>query len=178
MPDRNRNRCQQKGVREAVAAGRYHEIQNKRVVQQADENGKLKAEPFGKAAAQKITDTNVQGRAQQRWHANREYRYPEDVRCNPDQQGIEDVVIRAWRPWIVCANPPEVCVRFIDSNRLQICADNRQREDEKGGYYQRRLLPDATIDTYCQKGVSNTLNVYELADRRHQRGGDSRRDPT
>jgi hypothetical protein len=56
MPQRNRNRREKESVREAVAAGGYHEIQNERVIDEAKENGELKTEPAGEALAQEIAN--------------------------------------------------------------------------------------------------------------------------
>ena len=147
MPDVDRNGRQQESVREAVAAGGHHEIQNEGIVDQANEDRELKAEPIRNAPAQEIADRYIQGRAQQGWQAYGENGRPESARRKPYQQGIEDVVIRDGRPWRIRADPPEVGGRFVERDGLEAGADNRQEDGEESGDDQRRLLPNAPVYT-------------------------------
>ncbi len=133
---RNRNRRQQKPIRQAVAARGHHEIGNQRIIGQTNEDRNLNAQLIRNAPAQNKAGGNVNARTQQRRRTHRENRIPERVRRHPHQERIQNMVIRKGTPDVRCGDKPEISVRFIAGDRLHPRPQDRP-EDRKHRRQQR-----------------------------------------
>ena len=121
MPHGNRDRRHQKRAREAITPRRHHEVEKERVVDQTNENGELKAEAIRNAAAQKITNENIPGSAEQRRQAQRDRRQAEGARRHPNQQRIKNMIVREGMQDVAerrFGGKPEIRIRLILSEGL------------------------------------------------------------